>query len=58
MSHCEILPFIQQGLNCIIDRKNIDEIIQLYKLSILIKSNCNDDFIKLFALKYMDYYSC
>ena len=56
MSRCEIIPFIQQGLNYILDKKKIEDIICLYKLSVLIKNNCNEDFIKLFALKYIDYY--
>ena len=56
MSHCEALPVIQQGLNCITDKKDIERIIYLYKLAVIIKNNYNDDFMKLFSIIYMDYY--
>ena len=56
MSRCEVLPLIQQGLNSILDNSDLDRIIELYKLSILIKNNHNEDFVKLFAIKYIDYY--
>ena len=38
------------------DNSDLDRIIELYKLSILIKNNHNEDFVKLFAIKYIDYY--
>ena len=56
MSRCEVLPLIQQGLNSILDNSDLDRIIELYKLSILIKNNHNEDFVKLFAIKYINYY--
>lgn len=56
MFRCEVLPLNQQGLNSILDNSDLDKIIELYKLSILIKNNHNENFVKLFAIKYIDYY--
>lgn len=56
MSQCEILPFIQLGLNYIMDKNDIDKLVELYKLSILIKNSDDDNYKLLFAMKYLDYY--
>lgn len=56
MFRYEVLALLQQGLNSILDNSDLDRIIELYKLSILIKNNHNENFVKLFAIKYIDYY--
>lgn len=56
MSQYEVLLFIQYGLNQIIDKKEIESIIDLYKLSLLIKNNNDDNYKKIFITKYIDYY--
>jgi len=56
MSQYEILPLIEQGLNGIINNSDLEDILKLYKLSILIKKISNEDYIKLFAINYINYY--
>ena len=56
MSQCEIIPFIQLGLNNIMDKKDIDNLIDLYKMSILIKYSDDDNYKKLFAINYLNFY--
>lgn len=56
MSQQEILLFIQYGLNHIIDKKELEDIIELYKLSLLIKNSDDENYRKLFIYKYIDYY--
>lgn len=56
MSHYEILPLIQESLNTIIGNGDINSVITLYKLSALIKTSSNEDYIKLFAIHYQGYY--
>lgn len=56
MSHYEILPLIQESLNTIIGNGDINSVITLYKLSALIKTSSNEDYIKLFAIYYQGYY--
>ena len=56
MSHYELLQIIRIGLNYIMNSSNKDNIILLYKLSLLIKNTHDERFINLFMINYMNYY--
>lgn len=56
MSHYELLQIIRIGLNDIMNNDDKDDIVLLYKLSILIKNTSDERFINLFMINYMNYY--